>query len=94
MPESSSHLSLEHTCFNWAFHNSAVTGRVSLVVNTVLVTNPYISGHSSAMGSGYSASTGVAIQNLAAGDAVRWGVSAGSIYAYGSHTAFGGYLLG
>lgn len=77
-----------------AFHNSAVTGRVSLVVNTVLVTNPYISGHSSAMGSGYSASTGVAIQNLAAGDAVQWGVSAGSIYAYGGHTAFGGYLLG
>lgn len=77
-----------------AFHNSAVTGRVSLVINTVLVTNPYISGHSSGMGTGYSASTAVAIQNLAAGDAVQWGVSGGSIYAYGGHTAFGGYLLG
>ncbi len=77
-----------------AFHNSAATGRVSLVVNTNLVTNPYISGHSSGMGSGYSASTAVALQNLAAGDAVQWGVSGGYIYAYGGHTAFGGYLLG
>lgn len=75
------------------FPNGSSTARIQLKLNGTDQTNPYISGLSSGMGTGFGMVSGAQILYCNANDYVEVAVSSGSITTYDGHTGFSGVFL-
>ena len=76
------------------FPNSGSSCRIELKVNGSAVTNPYITGIHSDMGSGFPMPSAGQILNLGASDYVTIAVNGTLTNTYNGHTGFSGVLLG
>ena len=75
------------------FPNGSSTARIQLKLNGTDQTNPYISGLSSGMGTGFGMVSGAQILYCNANDYVEVAVSSGSITTYDGHCGFSGVFL-
>ena len=75
------------------FPNGTSTARIQLKLNGTDQTNPYISGLSSGMGTGFGMVSGAQILYCNANDYVEVAVSSGSITTYDGHCGFSGVFL-